>query len=376
MLAKWQVTVMDNLLRMLMDDDSRPFGGKPVLFGGDMAQILPVMKESYVGDVISHSLVSWEHWSERTSFTLQHNMRAHRDPEFAEWVSRVRDGSANIDGGDDIIVPERMLVKPPKKRKGAQGNYRAELDAHMDAMVEKVFTRNVTAQTLAQGALLAPVNTSQRELNMRIVNKLQGGSDWYSYSTTKMVHDGGEAPGFIVTQEDLNRLSPSNLPPHTLHLKVGAVVMLLLNMNKKQGLCNGTRFGVTRLNRHAICLKRLVPFRGQCEEIYIPRMHMRSDAVPVVGIVERYQFPVCLAAAMTINKAQGQTIKKVGLFLEKPVFSHGQFYVAVSRGETFDSVYVSVVDGNQQGSGNGKRGGRQRANTTKTRNIVIRQLLE
>ena len=34
---------------------------------------------------------------------------------------------------------------------------------------------------------------------------------------------------------------------------------------------------------------------------------------------------------MTINKAQGQTLKHVGLCLKEPVFTHGQLYVTLSR---------------------------------------------
>ena len=34
---------------------------------------------------------------------------------------------------------------------------------------------------------------------------------------------------------------------------------------------------------------------------------------------------------MTFNKSQGQSVKHVGLDLRRPVFSHGQFYVGVSR---------------------------------------------
>ena len=38
-----------------------------------------------------------------------------------------------------------------------------------------------------------------------------------------------------------------------------------------------------------------------------------------------------LRIAMTINKAQGQTLSRVGVFLERACFSHGQLYVAASR---------------------------------------------
>ncbi|XP_063921237.1 uncharacterized protein LOC135136038 [Zophobas morio] len=46
---------------------------------------------------------------------------------------------------------------------------------------------------------------------------------------------------------------------------------------------------------------------------------------------KRLQFPVRLAFAMTINKAQGQSLRVAGLNLGSPCFSHGQLYVACSR---------------------------------------------
>lgn len=47
---------------------------------------------------------------------------------------------------------------------------------------------------------------------------------------------------------------------------------------------------------------------------------------------------------MTINKAQGQSLQTVGLFLPKSVFTHGQFYVAISRVTSPDGLKFFVDD--------------------------------
>ncbi len=61
--------------------------------------------------------------------------------------------------------------------------------------------------------------------------------------------------------------------------------------------------------------------------------------------LRRRQFPVRPAFAMTINKAQGQTLKMVGIFLPKPVFTHGQLYVAMSRIGCPEGVKLLVTNG-------------------------------
>lgn len=52
---------------------------------------------------------------------------------------------------------------------------------------------------------------------------------------------------------------------------------------------------------------------------------------------------------MTINKSQGQTFNKVGIFLRGPVFTHGQLYVAASRVRSFDSLKFYICEGKEQG---------------------------
>jgi ATP-dependent DNA helicase PIF1 len=68
---------------------------------------------------------------------------------------------------------------------------------------------------------------------------------------------------------------------------------------------------------------------------------------------------------MTINKAQGQTIPNVGIYLLEPLFAHGQLYVALFRGVSRDTTWV-LPRKNKDIDPGGKG----------TKNIVYRDVLE
>src|SRR5882672_851951 len=57
------------------------------------------------------------------------------------------------------------------------------------------------------------------------------------------------------------------------------------------------------------------------------------------------QFPVRIAFAMTMNKSQGQSLRKVGMDLRNPVFSHGQLYVTLSWGTNKSGVKALLPEG-------------------------------
>jgi len=60
---------------------------------------------------------------------------------------------------------------------------------------------------------------------------------------------------------------------------------------------------------------------------------------------KRLQFPVKLSFAMSINKAQGQSLEVVGLNLAEPVFSHGQLYVGCSRVGNPNNLFIYAPQG-------------------------------
>lgn len=139
--------------------------------------------------------------------------------------------------------------------------------------------------------------------------------------------------------EYLNSLDPPGLPPFRLELKVGCPIMLLRNIAPKNGLCNGTRMMVVRCGSRIIEAMILTGEKAGNLE-FIPRISLTPSSSEFPFRMTRRQFPVRLAYAMTINKSQGQSVKFVGVDLRTPVFSHGQFYVALSRCTSFDLVSI------------------------------------
>lgn len=78
----------------------------------------------------------------------------------------------------------------------------------------------------------------------------------------------------------------------------------------------------------------------------IPRIALNpTDTGEYTFKFRRRQFPVRLAFGMSINKAEGQSVKFVGIDLRVPVFAHGQLYVGLSRATSRRRVKVLLPEG-------------------------------
>ena len=123
--------------------------------------------------------------------------------------------------------------------------------------------------------------------------------------------------------------------------------MSLRNLDLRNGLCNGTRLIVRHLHNHVIDAEVIATQSHQ--RVLIPRVKLAPSDVNLPFILERRQFPIRLAYSITINKSQGQTFSKVGIYLPAPVFTHGQLYVAFSRARALADISLQIDETTTQG---------------------------
>lgn len=106
-------------------------------------------------------------------------------------------------------------------------------------------------------------------------------------------------------------------------------MMLLRNLEPGAGLCNGTRLLFQRVCPSKFVLVCTIMETGR--QVFIPRISLRPKDKEYAFSWSRRQFPVRVAFCSTVNKAQGDSLKSIGIWLPQPVFGHGQKYVAPSR---------------------------------------------
>ena len=170
-------------------------------------------------------------------------------------------------------------------------------------------------------AILAPTNKEVDIINEMMEQSLPG--DELKLTSADTLENPTDA--FRFNTEYLNTLRPNGFPQHILDLKPGMPLMLMRNINPRQGLCNGTRLTFLRAINNKLLDCKIV---GSDRVVLIPRITFIPKPGEYPFEWQRRQFPIRPAFAITIN--QGQTMKNVGVWLRSQVFGHCQLYMACS----------------------------------------------
>ncbi|XP_065642316.1 uncharacterized protein LOC136073944 [Hydra vulgaris] len=245
----------------------------------------------------------------------------------------------NVPENDDedvqVFIDEANRVRPL-----LNDNQRNVADAILAALgVEPTIFGGAKEADYAKRAILTPTNVDSLAINEELLHRLPGDVKTYLSSDSIDTDDLNEINNFPV--EFLNSLTPSGMPVHCLKIKIGAVIMLLRNLDVKGGLCNGTRLMVRALHNNYTNGEVLTGVSAG-NRVFVPRVQLAPSDANLPFTLKRRQFPDRLAYSMTINKNQGQTFEKVGVYLKKSCFSHGQLYVACSRTRSFNSLFFKV----------------------------------
>lgn len=314
-----------------MRGNQRLFGGALILLAGDFRQTLPVIPRSTAADELNACLKSSTLWRYVRTLTLTTNVRVQlqNDPsanEFSKQLLKIGDGKMPIDNETGLITLPTNFCNVVQSK---------------EELIRKVFPNIVqqykTHVWLSERAILAAKNKDVTEINEAILKEIPG--EVFTFKSVDTIMNEDEVVNYPT--EFLNSLDLPGLPPHILQLKVGAPIIMLRNINQPK-LCNGTRLAVKKLMTNVI-EATILNGKIKGEDVLIPRIPMIPTDMPFE--FKRLQFPVRLAFAMTINKAQGQSLQACGLNLENNCFSHGQLYVACSRVGKPADLFVFAHEG-------------------------------
>lgn len=297
------IDFIDKVLRVYNRNMREPFGGKQMLFVGDIYQLEPVLKEedrkllqafyqsSYFFDAKVFQQIPL------VSIELRKVYRQN-DPTFISILDRIR--TNQINNKDLARINEQVC---PKEK---------------EEPVEKEKDKDLSVTLSSRRDTVDWINSQQLDL----------------LPNDKVTFFGN------ITGEFPESSLPTSME---LVLKVGAQIMFIKNDIEKQWV-NGTLGTVSGIDEedgllyiHTEENEDLQVERETWENIRY-RFNEEEQKIEEEQIGTFEQFPVKLAWAITVHKSQGLTFKNVTIDFTGGVFAGGQTYVALSRCKSLEGI--------------------------------------
>lgn len=288
------VDFIDKILRVYTGKMRLPFGGRQMLFVGDMFQLEPVVKGE-ARDMLARYYdtpyffnAKVFHEMPLVSIELRKVYRQ-TDSHFVSMLDRIRGGS-----------PLKSDID--------------ELNSHLctDGIGDSAFTMTIATRR----EMVDNINESH-------LNELKSKEETYKGSIE------GEYP--------MDSL-PTDLE---LRLKVGAQVVFIKN-DADHRWVNGTIAVVRECRDDCIIVStESEPFLQVVRERWSNIRYAYNEEKHTIDEVELgafTQFPLKLAWALTIHKSQGLTFDNVIIDIGRGAFTGGQTYVALSRCRTLEGI--------------------------------------
>lgn len=322
------LNVMDQVLRRIrgaVEFDDPAFGGMTMSLGGDFRQLPPVPGENETVKNVSPIFSGYVENAEKLPLTK--NMRT--DVSELALSHTLKDVGEGRQQQHPELPPNSFMV--PKEWVIESGD--------LNDLLKWVFEGQYSERG-ATCAVLTHTNLNCRKINHQVscatplrvlttdltlfqqILDHMPGDGIVLYSEDSVVDDDPENPLMdvegaaaqnktLITPEELHAETPTGMPYHEVYLKVGAIVMLVRNLDVSSGLVNGLRLRVIDYSRQLVRAEAIsggTNIKGRV--IDIARIDFEGDLEATIRM-RRTQFPLRLAFAITINKSQGLTLEKV-----------------------------------------------------------------
>ena len=300
------VDAIDRTLRILTKS-SLPFGGKQVIFSGDMFQLPPVLQSG------TETEAMMEYYGTDTPFFFKAHVFNNISLPTIEFVKVYRQD-------------EQLFLN-------ILNNIRHGIYSEYD--IKSLNNRCIYPENITDNIIsLTPFKETAQKINNQRLSEI---------NEKKYIFEGTIDGKFCKKGKD-NKIKEDNLPaPINLVLKVGAQVMFTRNDSSLRWV-NGTLGTVVELSEEEIKVRignDIHDVGRAVWESYEYEFDKANKKLNKTIVGSFTQFPLKLAWAITIHKSQGLTFDKMILDLSRGTFTAGQLYVALSRVRTLDGLYLT-----------------------------------